>query len=194
MLEPMTYKQSASFVSVPTMLGAQIGQPGSLLNQLSTASGPSCPLPNCTKTMNIQRYLMPALPQVMTVSFTYEAMGAAAYDSNILSAVYARIETSFDVQGTYKGVAAPTAANLVGMLTCSQGQQGGPQYLGFFVDPATGQWGNFDHTSTEIVGTEWTAVTAYCTQQALQPACLFFKVTQICPPCDSAAPASAPPA
>ena len=191
MLEPMTYKQSACFVSVPALLGAQPGQPGSLLHQLSTAAGPNCPLPNCAKQMVIQRYLMQPTPQVLAVSFTYDSMGDAAYEPNVLGAVFARVETHFDLQRTYKGVAQPTMANLVGMLCCTQGVPT-PRYSAFFFDGTARQWCMFDDASNTPIGPDWAAVAAHCPQSQLQPAVLFYQVQHTCLPCSSA-PDSAPP-
>ena len=175
MLEPMTYKQSAAFVSVPTMLGAQPGQPGSLLQQLSTAVGPNCPLPSCPKQMCIQRYLMQPMPQVIGISLTYDSMGAAAFDSNILSAVFSRVETEFDLQTTYKGVAQPTVAKLVGMLYYKQDSPSA-KYGGFFLDAVGGQWVTFDEATASPIGPDWTTLTSHCTQNQLQPAILFYQL------------------
>jgi len=175
MLEPMTYKQSACFVSVPALLGAQPGQPGSLLHQLSTAIGPSCPLPNCAKQMSIQRYLMQPTPQVLAVSFTYDSMGGAAYEPNVLSAVFARVETQFDLQQTYKGVAQPMMVQLVGMLCCAQGVPT-PRYSAFFFDGTARQWCSLDDSSYSPIGPDWSAVAAHCPPSQIQPAVLFYQV------------------
>lgn len=175
MLEPMTYKQSACFVSVPALLGAQPGQPGSLLHQLSTAIGPSCPLPNCAKQMSIQRYLMQPTPQVLAVSFTYDSMGGAAYEPNVLSAVFARVETQFDLQQTYKGVAQPMMVQLVGMLCCAQGVPT-PRYSAFFFDATARQWCSLDDSTYSPIGPHWSAVAAHCPPSQIQPAVLFYQV------------------
>jgi hypothetical protein len=118
-------------------------------------------------------------------------MGDAAYEPNVLGAVFARVETHFDLQRTYKGVAQPTMANLVGMLCCTQGVPT-PRYSAFFFDGTARQWCMFDDASNTPIGPDWAAVAAHCPQSQLQPAVLFYQVQHTCLPCSSA-PDSAPP-
>ena len=194
MLEPMTYKQSACFVSVPALLGAQSGQPGSsLLHQLSSAIGPGCPLPNCAKQMSIQRYLMQPTPQVLAVSFTYDSMGGAAYEANVLSALFARVETQFDLQQTYKGVSQPMMVQLVGMLCCAQGVPT-PRYSAFFFDATARQWCSLDDSSYSPIGPHWSAVAAHCPPLQIQPAVLFYQVQPSSPAHSSGLDTAAAPA
>jgi len=181
MLEPMTYKQSASFVSVPTLLGLQSGVPGTIAQQLATALGPNCPVPTCKKQMGIQRYLMQPVPQVMSISFTYEGMGATSFGGDILGALLPKAEMQLDLQQTYKGVSQPVVGSLIGMLVCAQGDGAGPRYSGFFYDapfdPSEGHWSSFNaEAQSSVIGTDWSAVTTHCVQQQLQPAVLFYSV------------------
>ena len=177
MLEPMTYKQSASFVSVSTLLGLESGVPGTITQQLATALGPNCPVISCGKQMDIQRYLMQPVPQVMSISFTYEGMSITSYASDILSALLQKVEMLLDLQQTYKGVPQPMMGSLVGMLVCAQGAGAGPLYSGFFYDDSARQWSSFTaEAQISVVGADWSAVSTHCTQQQLQPAVLFYSV------------------
>jgi len=90
LLEPMSYKQCATYVSVPTVL---MREGTSLTSQLATVVGPGCPVANCGSRMHIQRYLMQPMPSVITVALVWDA--AVASD---VGAVLQRVELQLEVR------------------------------------------------------------------------------------------------
>uniref|UniRef100_A0A7S3RZ30 RanBP2-type domain-containing protein n=1 Tax=Emiliania huxleyi TaxID=2903 RepID=A0A7S3RZ30_EMIHU len=112
LLEPMSYKQCATYVSVPTVL---MREGTSLTSQLATVVGPGCPVANCGSRMHIQRYLMQPMPSVITVALVWDA--AVASD---VGAVLQRVELQLEVHRAFKGITSNVQASLRGMM-CKNG-------------------------------------------------------------------------
>jgi len=146
--------------------------------------------------MSINRYLMQPYPRVLAVSLTYDGMGAAASDGAVLAALFGRLELELDLQQTYKGIAHPMRASVVGLLGSAQVNPAGPpRYVGFFCEGAR-EWSCFDDASTTAIGPDWAAVAAHCAAAQIQPAVLLYALPlQFGPPLHPAptAASSAPP-
>ena len=80
LLEPMSYKQCATYVSVPLLLSAQGPQHATLSAQMAASVGPECPVANCRTRMQIQRYLMQPVPVVLTVALVWDSSSGSASD------------------------------------------------------------------------------------------------------------------
>jgi|EP00966_Prymnesium_polylepis_P140125 hypothetical protein len=112
MLEPMHYKQSCAYVSVPQMLKPQ--EPVGMLDQIASSIGPTCPTANCSSTMKIQRYLMSPTPGLICIALTWEDLEA---QPNSIQLLMSHVQQRIDIQRAFHGVAQSTVASLkVGLL------------------------------------------------------------------------------
>lgn len=127
LLEPMSYRQCATYVSVPLALQRDRS---SLTAQLSTVVGPDCPVASCGTRMHIQRYLMQPMPTVITLALVWDV--ATASD---IGAVLRRIELQMEVHRAFKGITSNVTASLRGMMCKS-----GSQHCGFFLELTQRTW------------------------------------------------------
>ena len=112
MLEPMHYKQSCAYVSVPQMLKPQ--EPVGMLEQIASSIGPTCPTANCSSTMKIQRYLMSPTPGLICIALTWEDLEV---QPNSIQLLMSHVQQRIDIQRAFHGVAQSTMASLkVGLL------------------------------------------------------------------------------
>jgi len=175
LLEPMQYKQCATYVSVPLLLA---GPAGSLTAQLSTSSGPDCPVVNCGTRMQIQRYLMQPVPTLLTIALVWDPTTPGD-----IAGVLQRIEQQMDVTRAFKGVAQPRSAILRGLMC-----QHGARYCAFFFDTTMRNWMWFDDAVRTPMGSDWAEVAAKCALSRYQPSFLFYSVQATCMPVQAAAP------
>jgi len=172
LLEPISYKQLASYVSVPMLLSSPVAPGTSALTaQLSSLQGPECPVANCSARMQIQRYLMLPMPQVLTVALVWDAPPSEASAVGDIATVLQRIELQIDVQRAFKGVTQPTTATLRGMMC-----QHGSRYCAFFYDGVQRTWQWFDDSTVQPVGDDWATVASKCSLSHYVPSFLFYAV------------------
>jgi hypothetical protein len=118
MLEPLHYKQSAAYVSVPLLLSAPPGEAGVLASQLASSIGPTCPTANCGNRMRIQRYLMPPMPNLLAVGLAWDQ---TPVQPNTIHALLSNVELTFDLQNAFRSVPQPATASIRGVLCSANG-------------------------------------------------------------------------
>ena len=198
MLEPMTYKNFATAVSVAQIVGnaPAAGQPSSLVTQLGQAAGPACPSAACGSRMSIVRYLMPPVPGWMCVALQYPPRSGPPESADI-STLLQRVDLEVDLQRAFRGVLTPLKMSLRGVL-CSAATRCSAYFLS--KEGATqGSWVCFDDDAVTTVGDEFGAVVSRCAFALSQPALLFYEVNDTggateCVSCAVVDAPSAPPA
>ena len=202
MLEPMSYKNFATAVSVAQIVGnaPAAGQPSSLVTQLGQAAGPACPSAACGSRMSIVRYLMPPVPGWMCVALQYPPRSgppesadisrcssawtwrcASCGGSNTQRASGAQLLQRVDFPRqvdlharAFRGVLTPLKMSLRGVL-CSAATRCSAYFLS--KEGATqGSWVCFDDDAVTTVGDEFGAVVSRCAFALSQPALLFYEV------------------
>jgi len=168
MLEPLHYKQSAAYVSVPLLLSSPPSEGSPLAAQLASSSGPLCPTSNCGKRMRILRYLMAPMPSVFIVGLSWDAM---AGQPSTIHSVVSLIEQTIDLQSAFKSLPQPATASLRGMLATS-----GPLHHSFAYDPVGCNWLLHSEGAVTGVGEEWEAVASKCSQYRLKPVLLLYQI------------------
>ena len=198
MLEPMSYKNFATAVSVAQIVGnaPAAGQPSSLVTQLGQAAGPACPSAACGSRMSIVRYLMPPVPGWMCVALQYPPRSGPPESADI-STLLQRVDLEVDLQRAFRGVLTPLKMSLRGVL-CSAATRCSAYFLS--KEGATqGSWVCFDDDDVTTVGDEFGAVVSRCAFALSQPALLFYEVNDTggateCVSCAVVDAPSAPPA
>ena len=198
MLEPMSYKNFATAVSVAQIVGnaPAAGQPSSLVTQLGQAAGPACPSAACGSRMSIVRYLMPPVPGWMCVALQYPPRSGPPESADI-STLLQRVDLEVDLQRAFRGVLTPLKMSLRGVL-CSAATRCSAYFLS--KEGATqGSWVCFDDDAVTTVGDEFGAVVSRCAFALSQPALLFYEVNDTggateCVSCAVVDAPSAPPA
>jgi len=171
MLEPLHYKQAAAYVSVPLLLhqlsAGQADVACTLTAQLASTAGPLCPTANCGNHMTILRYLMPPMPGLLPVGLSWESAPAQPATVHQLLAA---LPTTIDLQSAFKSTPQPATASLRGVLC---GAPGGGTSASFSYD-ATAGW--VHSADGAIVGQDWSAVAAACSEHRYKPGLLIYQV------------------
>lgn len=169
MLEPMHYKQSCAYVSVPQMLSkAQAGEPTGLLEQIASATGPVSPMANSSSLMKIQRYLMSPMPGLVSIGLIWEDLEA---HPNIIQLVMQHVYQRIDVQRAFHGVAQPTTASLKAIVCTVDNSN----FCAFAVD-SNHSWHWFDDKSRVAAGDDFSSVAAKCSMSNYQPCILIYQI------------------
>jgi len=168
MLEPLHYKQSAAYVSVPLLLNALPAEGGVLASQLASSIGPLCPTANCGNRMRILRYLMSPMPNLLTVGLAWDSTPA---QPNAIHALLSSIELSFDLQHAFKSVPQPASASIRGVL-CGAGAT----FQGFAHDAVTSTWHYHGDGISEVVGEQWDQVVSKCSLGRFRPVLLLYQI------------------
>jgi len=168
MLEPLHYKQSAAYVSVPLLLNAPPGEGNVLASQLASSVGPLCPTANCGNRMRILRYMMSPMPNLLTVGLAWDS---TPVQPNAIHALLACVELSFDLQNAFKSVPQPATASIRGVL-CSVGAT----FHSFAYDAANSVWHYSGDGISEVVGEQWEQVVSKCSLGRLKPSLLLYQI------------------
>jgi len=171
MLEPLHYKQTAAYVSVPLLLTAASSGDTSagLAGQLASSAGPLCPTANCARDMKILRYLMPQMPSLLIICLSWDQTAA---QSNVIQAVLAAVPQTIDLQAAFKSVPQPATASLRGAL-CSQGPS---SFFSFAYDQSVGSWLVSGDGSATPIGEEWEQAASHCSLNRYKPHLLVYQV------------------
>jgi len=168
MLEPLHYKQSEAYVSVPLLLSSPPSEGSPLAAPLSSSTGPLCPTANCGKRMRILRYLMAPMPSLLVVGLSWDA---TAVQPSSIHSVLTLIEQTIDLQAAFKSLPQPATASLRGVLASS-----GPTHHSFAYDPVGSSWLHHGEGAVTAVGEEWEAVVSKCSQYRLKPVLLLYQI------------------
>jgi hypothetical protein len=176
MLEPLHYRQSTAYVSVPLLLQQLASGPataaGALTSQLASSAGPLCPTYNCGNRMQILRYLMQPMPGLLPVGLSWETVPPAP---PVVHQLLRALPTSIDMQHAFKSAPQPATAMLRGVLCSSQhAQHGVGACASFAFDPALGGW--VHSVDGAVLGGDWASVAAVCSEQHYKPGLLLYQV------------------
>lgn len=141
-LEPMHYKQSCAYVSVPQMITNEAGERSGMVEQIASAVGPVCPTANCSSLMKIQRYLSSPPPVLVCVGLVWESVEAQA---STIKSVLNNIQQSIDIHKAFHGVTQPMTASLQAIICTFESR-----FCCFFCLANKG-WRLFDDTKHETV-------------------------------------------
>uniref|UniRef100_A0A7S2BVN0 USP domain-containing protein n=1 Tax=Haptolina brevifila TaxID=156173 RepID=A0A7S2BVN0_9EUKA len=168
MLEPLSYKQTAAYVSVPLLLNSSSDPSGSLVAQLASAAGPLCPTANCGNRMKIMRYLMPAMPNLINICFSW---GQTTAQPSVTQTLLAAVPQTIDLQHAFKSVPQPATASVRGLL-CSLGSS----FFSFSYDATMGSWLVSGDGGASAVGDDWDVVVSHCSLNRYKPHLLVYQV------------------
>jgi hypothetical protein len=176
MLEPLHYRQSTAYVSVPLLLQQLASGPataaGALTSQLASSAGPLCPTYNCGNRMQILRYLMQPMPGLLPVGLSWETVPPAP---PVVHQLLRALPTSIDMQHAFKSAPQPATATLRGVLCSSQhAQHGVGACASFAFDPALGGW--VHSVDGAVLGGDLASVAAVCSEQHYKPGLLLYQV------------------
>ena len=177
MLEPLHYRQSTAYVSVPLLLQQLASGPataaGALTSQLASSAGPLCPTYNCGQRMQVGRYLMQPMPGLLPVGLSWETVPPAP---PVVHQLLRALPTSIDLQHAFKSAPQPATATLRGVLCSSK--NGAGACASFAFDPALNSaLGGWVHSvDGAVLGGDWASVAAVCSKQHYKPGLLLYQV------------------